>query len=42
MSELGMYYGESTIMQNTLDWNRSRISMLEVETKFEVPTNGLK
>jgi hypothetical protein len=31
MSELGTYHGASTIMLKTLDWNRSRISMLEVE-----------
>jgi hypothetical protein len=31
MSELGTYHGASTIMRKTLDWNRSRISMLEVE-----------
>jgi hypothetical protein len=30
MSELGTYQGASTIMRKTLDWNRSRISMLEV------------
>jgi hypothetical protein len=31
MSELGTYHGASTIMRKTLDWNRSRISMLEVK-----------
>jgi hypothetical protein len=31
MSELGTYHGASTMMRKTLDWNRSRISMLEVE-----------
>jgi hypothetical protein len=31
MSEFGTYHGASTIMPKTLDWNRSRISMLEVE-----------
>jgi hypothetical protein len=31
MSELGTYHGASTIMSKTLDWNHSRISMLEVE-----------
>jgi hypothetical protein len=31
MSELGTYQGASTIRRKTLDWNRSRISMLEVE-----------
>jgi hypothetical protein len=31
MSELGKYHGASTIMRKTLDWNRSRISMLDVE-----------
>jgi hypothetical protein len=31
MSELGPYQGGPTIMRKTLDWNRSRISMLEVE-----------
>jgi hypothetical protein len=30
-SELGTYHGASTIMRKTLDWNRSRIAMLEVE-----------
>jgi hypothetical protein len=30
MSELGTYHGAPT-MRNTLDWNRSRILMLEVE-----------
>jgi hypothetical protein len=34
MSELGTYHGASTMMRKTLDWNRSRISMFEVE---EVP-----
>jgi hypothetical protein len=29
MSELGTYHGASTMMRKTLDWNRSRISMLE-------------
>jgi hypothetical protein len=32
MSELRTYHGASTIMRKTLDWNRSRISMLEVPT----------
>jgi hypothetical protein len=36
MSELGTYHGASTMMRKTLDWNRSRISMLEVEA---VPQN---
>jgi hypothetical protein len=31
MSESGMYHGASTMMRKTLDWNRSRISMLEVK-----------
>jgi hypothetical protein len=31
MSELGTYHGAPTIMRKTLDLNRSRISMLEVE-----------
>jgi hypothetical protein len=31
MSELGTYHGASTMMRKTLDWNRSRILMLEVE-----------
>jgi hypothetical protein len=31
MSELGKFHGASTIMRKTLDWNRSRISMLEAE-----------
>jgi hypothetical protein len=31
MSELGTYQGASTIMRKTLDWNISRISMMEVE-----------
>jgi hypothetical protein len=31
MSELGTYHGASTMMRKTLDWNRSRISTLEVE-----------
>jgi hypothetical protein len=31
MSESGTYHGASTMMRKTLDWNRSRISMLEVE-----------
>jgi hypothetical protein len=31
MSELLTYQGASTIMRKTLDWNLSRISMLEVE-----------
>jgi hypothetical protein len=31
MSELGTYHGASTVMRMTLDWNRSRVSMLEVE-----------
>jgi hypothetical protein len=31
MSELGTYQGASTILRKTLDWNHSRISMLEVE-----------
>jgi hypothetical protein len=30
MSELGTYHGTSTMMRKTLDWNRSRISRLEV------------
>jgi hypothetical protein len=31
MSELGTYHGASIIMCETLDWNRSRISMLVVK-----------
>jgi hypothetical protein len=31
MSELGTYYGASTLLRKTLDWNLSRISMFEVE-----------
>jgi hypothetical protein len=31
MSKLGMYHGASTMMRKILDWNNSRISMLEVE-----------
>jgi hypothetical protein len=31
MSELWMYHGASTIMRKTLDWNRSKMSMLEME-----------
>jgi hypothetical protein len=31
MSELGTYQGASTIVRKTLDWNLSRISMLQVE-----------
>jgi hypothetical protein len=33
MSELGTYHEASTMMRKTLDWNRSRISMLEVLRK---------
>jgi hypothetical protein len=32
MTVLGTYHGVSTIMFETLDWKRSRISMFEVET----------
>jgi hypothetical protein len=31
MSELVAYHGASTMMRKILDWNRSRISVLEVE-----------
>jgi hypothetical protein len=31
MSELGTYHWASTMMRKTLDWNRSRISILEVQ-----------
>jgi hypothetical protein len=31
MSELGTYHGASTMMHKTLDWNRSRILMSELE-----------
>jgi hypothetical protein len=31
MRVLGTYHGASTIMRKDLDWNLSRISMLEVE-----------
>jgi hypothetical protein len=33
--ELGTYHGASTIMHKTLDWNRSRISMFEVEAVLQ-------
>jgi hypothetical protein len=33
------YQGASTIMLKTLDWNRSRISMLEVEAVFQSCTD---
>jgi hypothetical protein len=36
MNELGMYHGASTIMRKTLDWNRSRFSMLEVEAEGQI------
>jgi hypothetical protein len=37
---LGTYQGASTIMRNALDWNLSRISMLEVESAPELYTLG--
>jgi hypothetical protein len=40
MSELGTYHGTSTMMRKTLDWNRSRISMLEVEVPQSLYTIG--
>jgi hypothetical protein len=32
MIELGTYRGASTMMRKTLDWNRSRISMLSSQS----------
>jgi hypothetical protein len=36
MSDLGTYHGASAIMRKTLDWNRSGISMLELDKNLKI------